>query len=500
MRASVAATSRPQRAKSRGPVCRRRRLGRRSRRQRWRMRRVPRRAACRSHDATGRCEPRSRSDTADDPSLHPRRRFERPPTRPLGSPRRRLGAEPRRCERPRRTRCRRREPCSPRPERASGAARRARRLLRSRRCRRGSPRSPAGVVREPETPLVSWAAMTEPQPQKILVAVAWPYANGPRHIGHVAGFGVPADIFARYHRLRGNDVLMVSGTDEHGTPVMVAADEEGVSPRELADRYNEVIRNDLRRLGLSYDLFTRTTTENHHEVVRDVFRTLYEKGFIVEQTTVGAFSAATGRTLPDRYIEGTCPICGFPHARGDQCDNCGNQLDPADLIEPRSKIDGTPPVFKETSHLFLDLPAFKEQLADVDRRAGALALERPPLLARARQEPEAASGHARSRLGRSRPGPGLRGARGQAHLRLDRRRHRLPLRGDRVGAQPRHARRLARLVAEPRRAPLLLHGEGQHRLPQRDLARSCSATARAASSAPGAAGSSCRTTSSAPSS
>ena len=154
--------------------------------------------------------------------------------------------------------------------------------------------------------------MTDPQPQKILVAVAWPYANGPRHIGHVAGFGVPSDIFARYHRLRGNDVLMVSGTDEHGTPVMVAADEEGVSPRELADRYNEVIRNDLRRLGLSYDLFTRTTTANHHEVVRDVFRTLYEKGFIVEQTTVGAFSAATGRTLPDRYIEGTCPICGFP--------------------------------------------------------------------------------------------------------------------------------------------------------------------------------------------
>ena len=206
--------------------------------------------------------------------------------------------------------------------------------------------------------------MTDPQPQKILVAVAWPYANGPRHIGHVAGFGVPSDIFARYHRLRGNDVLMVSGTDEHGTPVMVAADEAGVSPRELADQNNEIIRNDLRNLGLSYDLFTRTTTENHHEVVRDVFRTLYEEGFIVEQTTVGAFSAATGRTLPDRYIEGTCPICGFPHARGDQCDNCGNQLDPADLIDPRSKIDGEPPVFKETSHLFLDLPAFKEQLAE----------------------------------------------------------------------------------------------------------------------------------------
>ncbi len=201
-----------------------------------------------------------------------------------------------------------------------------------------------------------------PSPQKILVAVAWPYANGPRHIGHVAGFGVPSDVFARYHRLKGSDVLMVSGTDEHGTPIMVAADKEGISPQELVDRNNHVIREDLRRLGLSYDLFTRTTTANHHRVVRDVFRTLYDRGFVVEQTTLGAFSAATGQTLPDRYIEGTCPICGFPDARGDQCDNCGNQLDPHDLIEPRSKVDGQPPVFKEATHLFLDLPAFRDEL------------------------------------------------------------------------------------------------------------------------------------------
>src|SRR3990172_3284010 len=120
--------------------------------------------------------------------------------------------------------------------------------------------------------------------RKILVAVAWPYANGPRHIGHVAGFGVPSDVFARYHRLRGNDVLMVSGTDEHGTPIMVAADREGVSPRELVDRNSAVIRDDLRHLGLSYDLFTRTTTANHHRVVRDVFHTLWEQGFIIERT------------------------------------------------------------------------------------------------------------------------------------------------------------------------------------------------------------------------
>jgi methionyl-tRNA synthetase len=177
----------------------------------------------------------------------------------------------------------------------------------------------------------------------------------------VAGFAVPADVFARYHRLKGNEVLMVSGTDEHGTPVMVSADRTGVSPRELADRNNELIRVDLRNLGISYDCFTRTTTRNHARVTQDIFRTLYDKGYLVEQTTLGAFSP-DGRTLPDRYIEGTCPICGYPEARGDQCDNCGNQLDPVDLIDPRSIIDGSMPEFRETQHLFLDLPAFAEQL------------------------------------------------------------------------------------------------------------------------------------------
>jgi methionyl-tRNA synthetase len=208
------------------------------------------------------------------------------------------------------------------------------------------------------------SALPDRQPQRILIAVAWPYASGPRHLGHVAGFGVPSDITARYHRLRGDQVLMVSGTDEHGTPVMVAADRDGLSPREAADRYSRIIREDLRNLGLSYDLFTRTTTHNHYRVVQDLFKTLYEHGHIVEKTTLGAFSAATGHTLPDRYIEGTCPICGFEFARGDQCDNCGNQLDPIHLKNPRSKIDGMPPVFKETQHLFLDLPAFAERLTE----------------------------------------------------------------------------------------------------------------------------------------
>jgi len=196
----------------------------------------------------------------------------------------------------------------------------------------------------------------------VLVNVAWPYANGPRHIGHVAGFGVPSDIFARYHRLAGNKVLMVSGTDEHGTPITVQADSEGVEPRELVDRYNRVIVEDLYKLGLSYDLFTRTTTKNHYGIVQDLFKTLFVKGYIFKKTMMGAFSAKTGNTLPDRYIEGTCPHCDFAEARGDQCDNCGKQLDPLELIDPRSKIDGEPPVFRESEHFFLDLTAFVDPL------------------------------------------------------------------------------------------------------------------------------------------
>ncbi|HET7529994.1 MAG TPA: methionine--tRNA ligase [Mycobacteriales bacterium] len=196
----------------------------------------------------------------------------------------------------------------------------------------------------------------------ILTAVAWPYANGPRHIGHVAGFGVPSDVFSRYQRLAGNRVLMVSGTDEHGTPILVQADREGVGPRELADRYNRVIAEDLRNLGLAYDLFTRTTTRNHYAVTQELFRGLHHNGYVIERPTLSAVSPSTGRTLPDRYIEGTCPICGYDGARGDQCDNCGNQLDPEQLVNPRSRINGETPSFIETEHFFLDLPAFADAL------------------------------------------------------------------------------------------------------------------------------------------
>lgn len=214
----------------------------------------------------------------------------------------------------------------------------------------------------------------------VLSAVAWPYANGPRHIGHVAGFGVPSDVFSRYMRMAGHDVLMVSGTDEHGTPILVAADAEGISARELADRNNRVIVEDLVALGLSYDLFTRTTTVNHYSVVQEMFRTVRDNGYMLEQTTHGAISPSTGRTLPDRYIEGTCPICGAGGARGDQCDTCGNQLDPTDLIDPVSRINGETPEFVETTHYFLDLPALAAELGRWLDEREATGLWRPNVI------------------------------------------------------------------------------------------------------------------------
>ena len=197
---------------------------------------------------------------------------------------------------------------------------------------------------------------------KVLSAVAWPYANGPRHLGHVAGFGVPSDVFSRYMRMAGHDVLMVSGSDEHGTPILVLADQAEVTPREFVDTNHAVIAGELTDLGCSYDLYTRTTTANHYAVAQELFTQVWRNGYMVEQTTQGAISPSTGRTLPDRYIEGTCPICGYGEARGDQCDNCGNQLDPTELIDPRSKINGETPQFVETQHFFLDLPSLAEAL------------------------------------------------------------------------------------------------------------------------------------------
>lgn len=163
--------------------------------------------------------------------------------------------------------------------------------------------------------------------------------------------------------MSGHDVLMVSGTDEHGTAIQVKADQEGLTAEQTADKYHRIIAEDLQGLGLSYDLYTRTTTDNHRQVVQEMFTVLHDNGYIISRTEMGAISPSTGRTLADRYIEGECPHCGFDGARGDQCDNCGRQLDPVDLKNPHSRIDGEVPKFVETEHFFLDLPAFAEALA-----------------------------------------------------------------------------------------------------------------------------------------
>lgn len=198
--------------------------------------------------------------------------------------------------------------------------------------------------------------------KKILVAVAWPYANGDLHVGHLAGAYLPADIFARYHRLAGDDVLMVSGSDSHGTPVTVRADQENVTPTDIFERYHERFLETQLSIGISYNLFTHTDTENHHKVAQDIFRRLYENGYLYRESQRLLFSVSENRFLPDRYVEGECPFCGFGSARGDQCDKCGKLLDAIELINPISKNDGSTPVVRETEHYFLDLPAFSEEL------------------------------------------------------------------------------------------------------------------------------------------
>jgi methionyl-tRNA synthetase len=203
------------------------------------------------------------------------------------------------------------------------------------------------------------------QHRKILVCVAWPYANGYQHLGHLAGAYLPPDIFARYHRLVGNDVLMVSGSDAHGTPITVRADAEGVPPREIFERYHKTFLETYQQIGLTFDLFTHTDTENHHRVSQDIFLKILENGYLYKEVQQQLYSPKEGRFLPDRYVEGTCPHCGYPDARGDQCDNCGKLLEPTELINPRSKESGdTNLEVRETEHYFLDLPKLSVELAD----------------------------------------------------------------------------------------------------------------------------------------
>lgn len=191
-------------------------------------------------------------------------------------------------------------------------------------------------------------------PLNILVSVAWPYANSPIHVGNITGSYLPADIFARYQRLIGNRVLMVSGSDAHGTPVTVRADDERTSPLEVYQKYHAGFLELFQKLGLAYDLFTSTHTDNHFKVSQSIFLALDKSGYLYTDRQQQWYSPAQARFLPDRYIEGTCYICGYPNARGDQCDQCGNLLEATQLIDPRSKIDGSSPELRETEHFYLD--------------------------------------------------------------------------------------------------------------------------------------------------
>lgn len=206
--------------------------------------------------------------------------------------------------------------------------------------------------------------MTPESPRKVLVAVAWPYAQGPLHLGHIAGAYLPPDIFARYRRSIGDDVLMVSGSDVHGTPITVKADEMGVAPQDIVGKYHPEFLSYWDDLDIQFDLFTTTGTDTHRRVVQDFFMTLLKHGYLYTDTTEQYFDESERRFLPDRYVEGTCPHCGYEHARGDQCDNCGKTLDPTDLLEPKSKFSGTTPVLKETEHYYWKLSEFNEPLLE----------------------------------------------------------------------------------------------------------------------------------------
>ncbi len=198
--------------------------------------------------------------------------------------------------------------------------------------------------------------------ERIFIGVAWPYADGPLHLGHIAGAYLPPDIFARYHRTKGNEVLMVSGSDQHGTPITIKAEQEGKTPGEIAVQYHQQFLDSWQKLGISFDLFTSTGTANHAEVSCDIFLTLLNRGYIYKATVSQPYCPYCRRFLPDRYVEGTCPYCYSSGARGDQCDECSKPVNPVELIDPRCRLCGTTPQFKDSEHFFLKLTAFEDRL------------------------------------------------------------------------------------------------------------------------------------------
>jgi methionyl-tRNA synthetase len=198
--------------------------------------------------------------------------------------------------------------------------------------------------------------------EKIYIGVAWPYANGSLHLGHIAGCYLPADIFARFNRMKGRDVLMVSGSDEHGTPITITAEKNHTTPQAIVDKFNKEHVEDMEKLGISFDLFTRTTTKNHSNIVQDVFLTLYKNNDIYKKKVEAFYCKNCKRFLPDRYIEGKCPFCEYERARGDQCDECGKLLDPQEMKNIRCKICNNSPEVMESEHLFFALSKYEKEL------------------------------------------------------------------------------------------------------------------------------------------
>ena len=201
-------------------------------------------------------------------------------------------------------------------------------------------------------------------PEKILVTAALPYANGPLHLGHLAGAYIPADVYVRYQRLKGSDVIFICGSDEHGVPITIRADAERIAPQEVVDRYHVIMKNSFDRLGIRFDNYSRTSLPLHHRISQDFFLRLYHKGYIREESVRQLYCAACRRFLPDRYIEGECPHCHSPGARGDLCETCGRWLEPEQLINPRCKICGATPEMRETRHWFFRLPEFQKPLEE----------------------------------------------------------------------------------------------------------------------------------------
>lgn len=199
--------------------------------------------------------------------------------------------------------------------------------------------------------------------KRTLITTALPYANGPVHIGHMAGVYIPADIYARYKRLKGEEVLFIGGSDEHGVPISLKAKKEGVSPQDIVDRYHGIIKKSFEDFGISFDIYSRTTSDMHTKTAQEFFTTLYNKGAFIEKTSEQYYDEEAKEFLADRYITGTCPHCGFEKAYGDQCENCGTSLSPLDLINPKSAISGNKPVLKETKHWYLPLDQHEKWLS-----------------------------------------------------------------------------------------------------------------------------------------